>query len=76
MNKLGYMQGDGYAFTYQIGETPIMASSDGFHASGAETRADLITAKRVGNYFVWPNGKDNLDLYSQTQSRGYHSNHT
>ena len=61
MNKLGYMQGDGYAFTYQIGETPIMASSDGFHASGAETRADLITAKRVGNYFVWPNGKDNLD---------------
>lgn len=61
MNRLGYMQGDGYAFTYQIGETPIASSSDGFHASGAETRAELITAKRVGSYFVWPNGRDNLD---------------
>lgn len=61
MNRLGYMQGDGYAFTYQLGETPIASSSDGFHASGAETRAELITAKRVGNYFIWPNGADNLD---------------
>ena len=58
MNKLGYRHGDGYAFTYQIGETPIASS---IHSSGAETRADLITAKRVGNYFIWPNGKDNLD---------------
>lgn len=61
MNRLGYRHGDGYAFTYQLGETPVASSSDGLHSSGAETRTELITAKRVGNYFVWPNGKDNLD---------------
>lgn len=61
MNRLGYRHGDSYAFTYQLGETPVASSSDGLHSSGAETRAELITAKRIGSYFIWPNGKDNLD---------------
>lgn len=60
-NRLGFMKGDGYAFTYQIGETPIQSASDGYHVSGADTRSAQLSAKRIGNYFIWPAGADNLD---------------
>lgn len=61
MNRLGFKKGDGYAFTYQIGETPVRSATDGYHASGAETRAEVLSARRVGNYFIWPAGADNLE---------------
>lgn len=62
MNKFGYYNGDGYSLTYQIGETPVKSSSDGFHSSGAETVAETLTPRRMESYFVWPCGENNLDF--------------
>ena len=61
MNKIGYRHGDGYSFTYQIGETPVMASSAGFNGRPA-TPSERLSPKRVENYYVWPCGPDNLDF--------------
>lgn len=62
MNKFGYRRGDGYAFTYQIGETPVSASAGGSHASDSEVRSEIITPRRMEGWFIWPCGTDNLDF--------------
>lgn len=61
MNKIGYRSGDGYAFTYQIGETPIRSASDGRYTSSADTTSGVLTPRKIGRFYVWPNGEDNLE---------------
>ena len=62
MNKFGYMHGDGYAFTYQIGETPVMSSAAGPQSSGSGAASEILSPRRMDRYFVWPCGADNLDF--------------
>ena len=62
MNKFGYMHGDGYSFTYQIGETPVMSSAAGPQPSSSGAAAEILSPRRMDRYFVWPCGADNLDF--------------
>lgn len=62
MNKFGYRRGDGYAFTYQIGETPVSASADANHSSGSGSTSEVLQPRRMDKYFIWPCGADNLDF--------------
>lgn len=60
MNRFGCMSGKGYAFTYQIGETPLGSSASIYGPSygiGSET----LSARMVNRYYVWPAGADNLE---------------
>lgn len=62
MNKFGYRRGDGYAFTYQIGETPVSASAGTNHSSGSGSTSEALQPRRMDKYFIWPCGADNLDF--------------
>ena len=62
MNKFGYRRGDGYAFTYQIGETPVSASAGANHSSGSGSTSEALQPRRMDKYFIWPCGADNLDF--------------
>ena len=62
MNKFGYRRGDGYAFTYQIGETPVSASAGANHSSGSGSTSEVLQPRRMDKYFIWPCGADNLDF--------------
>ncbi|MGM9763352.1 MAG: hypothetical protein ACI3ZQ_04970 [Candidatus Cryptobacteroides sp.] len=59
MNNIGYIRGDGYAFTYQIGETPI-GSSAGI-LDKEEDQARPLTARSIDKYYIWPAGANNLE---------------
>lgn len=62
MNKFGYIRhGENYALTYQIGETPLRPASDGQYTTSAETSSAPLTPRKVGRFYIWPNGADNLD---------------
>ena len=61
MNKIGYRHGDGYAFTYQIGETPVKAAAGGFNGSDSGATSETLSARRMDSYYIWPCGADNLD---------------
>ena len=62
MNKIGYRHGDGYAFTYQIGETPVKAAAGGFNGSDSGATSETLSARRMDSYYIWPCGADNLDF--------------
>lgn len=60
MNRIGYISGDGYAFTYQVGETPIRAAGlSGDFVSPADS--ERVSPRKIGRYFIWPFGADNLE---------------
>lgn len=61
MNSFGYLSGKGYAFTYQIGETPVGSSADIYRGSGNSSISGALSARRVNRYFIWPFGEDNLE---------------
>lgn len=61
MNRFGFISGKGYAFTYQIGETPLGSSADIFDAPGQSFVSRTMSAQRVNRYFIWPFGSDNLE---------------
>ena len=60
MNKFGYISGDGYAFTYQIGEGPL-ASTEGTRSVSAAERSAVLSAQRMGQFLYWPAGENNDD---------------
>lgn len=59
MNKIGYLSGKGYAFTYQIGETPVTSSAS-IYGSGGNVLQRLYP-QRMNGFFIWPAGADNLE---------------
>ena len=61
MNRFGYISGEGYAFTYQIGETPLGSPADIYDKKGLMAGLHTMTARRVNKYFIWPFGADNLE---------------
>lgn len=61
MNRFGFISGKGYAFTYQIGETPLGSSADIFNAPEQSFASRAMSAQRVNRYFIWPFGADNLE---------------
>lgn len=61
MNRFGYISGEGYAFTYQIGETPVGSSADIYEREGQMVGLRTMTAQRVSKYFIWPFGENNLE---------------
>lgn len=60
MNKFGFISGDGYAFTYQIGKGPMAASSTTQEVSASE-RSAVLSAQKMGDYYYWPAGEMNDD---------------
>ena len=61
MNRFGYISGEGYAFTYQIGETPVGSAADIYGSTERRLPLKAMTAQRVNKYFIWPFGDDNLE---------------
>lgn len=61
MNRFGYISGEGYAFTYQIGETPVGSAADIYGSTERRLPLKAMAAQRVNKYFIWPFGDDNLE---------------
>ena len=61
MNRFGYVSNGGYIYTYQIGESPILAADSGM--SGRESRISPAKAEllNIAGYYVYPAGPDNLE---------------
>ena len=55
MNKLGYITGDGYTLTYQIGNALPSAS---LSSSGRLEANALLSARKIGRYSYWPDGPE------------------
>ena len=58
VQKFGFIPSRTHPITYQIGEAQMSSLSP---SSAAESAPETLTALSVGDYFVWPNGVDNLD---------------
>lgn len=61
MNKIGFISGRGYAFTYQIGQGPMASASPGSANTATSERSAILNAQRMGEYFYWPAGEQNDD---------------
>ena len=61
MNRFGYISGEGYAFTYQIGETQAGSAADIYSRDGQQLGLNAMSARRISKYFIWPAGIDNLE---------------
>ena len=59
MNKFGTYTGNGYALTYQIGESVPTASLTDKRQSVTASGQIPLTARRMGKYFYWPAGINN-----------------
>ena len=59
MNKFGTFTGNGYALTYQIGESVPQASLTDKGRSITAGGQIPLTARRMGKYFYWPAGINN-----------------
>lgn len=59
MNKVGTFTGNGYALTYQIGESVPQASLTDKGRSVTAAGQIPLTARRMGKYFYWPAGINN-----------------
>ena len=59
MNKFGTYTGNGYALTYQIGESVPQASLTDKGRSITAGGQIPLTARRMGKYFYWPAGINN-----------------
>ena len=58
VQKFGFIPSRTHPITYQIGEAQMSSLSP---SSAADSAPETLTALSVGDYFVWPNGVDNLD---------------
>lgn len=60
MNRFGFIRGENYSLTYQIGQTPISSQFTDGDLKPSEAPG-VLAALAVKGYNVWPNGKDNLE---------------
>ena len=52
MNRFGYISGEGYAFTYQIGETQAGSAADIYSRDGQQLGLNAMSARRISKYFI------------------------